>query len=141
MIFTHTYIYTYFFFFKDEFRRWFLARVRVMLAPGSNPFYSLDTQTTSPPSPSSPTCINGHTSHPSAGSPAQELISRFGDYQPTQVMNQHGNCSLPTDFLTCDSCNSVVFIYYNFSISPRSAILPSIVQSIIGTMRCRTLMF
>uniref|UniRef100_A0A4W6DT65 Polyamine-transporting ATPase 13A3 n=1 Tax=Lates calcarifer TaxID=8187 RepID=A0A4W6DT65_LATCA len=38
----------------DEFRRWFLARVRVMLAPGSNPFHSLDTQTTSPSSPSSP---------------------------------------------------------------------------------------
>uniref|UniRef100_A0A8C4F5M9 Polyamine-transporting ATPase 13A3 n=1 Tax=Dicentrarchus labrax TaxID=13489 RepID=A0A8C4F5M9_DICLA len=40
----------------DEFRRWFLARVRVMLAPGSNPFHSLETQTTSPSSPSSPSC-------------------------------------------------------------------------------------
>uniref|UniRef100_A0A3Q1BMN3 Polyamine-transporting ATPase 13A3 n=1 Tax=Amphiprion ocellaris TaxID=80972 RepID=A0A3Q1BMN3_AMPOC len=79
----------------DEFRRWFLARVRVMLAPGSNPFHSLETQTTSPSSPSSPSCpfsspaspplANGHTPHPSDGSPAQELISRFADYQPTQI--------------------------------------------------------
>ncbi|XP_008285779.1 probable cation-transporting ATPase 13A3 [Stegastes partitus] len=79
----------------DEFRRWFLARVRVMLAPGSNPFHSLDTQTTSPSSPSSPSCpfpspaspplANGHTPHPSDGSPAQELIIRFADYQPTQI--------------------------------------------------------
>ncbi|KAI9519380.1 hypothetical protein NQZ68_029548, partial [Dissostichus eleginoides] len=38
----------------DEFRRWFLARVRVMLAPGRNPFHSLETQTTSPSSPSCP---------------------------------------------------------------------------------------
>uniref|UniRef100_A0A4W6DQS8 ATPase 13A3 n=1 Tax=Lates calcarifer TaxID=8187 RepID=A0A4W6DQS8_LATCA len=80
----------------DEFRRWFLARVRVMLAPGSNPFHSLDTQTTSPSSPSSPSCpfsspvssplANGHTPHPSDGGPAQELIRRFADYQPTQVI-------------------------------------------------------
>uniref|UniRef100_A0A8C4FCF4 Polyamine-transporting ATPase 13A3 n=1 Tax=Dicentrarchus labrax TaxID=13489 RepID=A0A8C4FCF4_DICLA len=79
----------------DEFRRWFLARVRVMLAPGSNPFHSLETQTTSPSSPSSPSCpfsspaspplANGHTSHPSDGSPAQELIRRYADYQPTQI--------------------------------------------------------
>uniref|UniRef100_A0A671Z3R9 Polyamine-transporting ATPase 13A3 n=1 Tax=Sparus aurata TaxID=8175 RepID=A0A671Z3R9_SPAAU len=79
----------------DEFRRWFLARVRVMLAPGSNPFHSLETQTTSPSSPSSPTCpfssldspplANGHTPHPSDGSPAQELIRKYADYQPTQI--------------------------------------------------------
>ncbi|GLD45649.1 probable cation-transporting ATPase 13A3 [Lates japonicus] len=54
----------------DEFRRWFLARVRVMLAPGSNPFHSLDTQTTSPSSPSSPPapsppCLpSGQRTHP-----------------------------------------------------------------------------
>lgn len=82
-------------YYQDEFRRWFLARVRVMLAPGSNPFYSLETQTTFPPSPSSPNCpfsslassslANGHTPHPSDGSTAQELIRRFADYQPTQV--------------------------------------------------------
>ncbi|XP_037530511.1 probable cation-transporting ATPase 13A3 [Nematolebias whitei] len=82
----------------DEFRRWFLARVRVMLAPGSNPFHSLETQTTSPssaPSLSSHSCTfsnsaspplaNGHTPHPSDGIPAQELIARFSDYQPTQI--------------------------------------------------------
>ncbi|XP_035032417.1 polyamine-transporting ATPase 13A3 isoform X1 [Hippoglossus stenolepis] len=79
----------------DEFRRWFLARVRVMLAPGSDPFHSLETQTTSPCSPSSPSCpfsspaspslANGHTTHPSDGSPAQELIRRFAEYQPTQI--------------------------------------------------------
>ncbi|XP_017268981.1 probable cation-transporting ATPase 13A3 isoform X2 [Kryptolebias marmoratus] len=82
----------------DEFRRWFLARVRVMLAPGSNPFHSLETQTTSPSSPSSPSShsctfsnssspplANGHTPHPSDEGPAQELIARFSDYQPTQI--------------------------------------------------------
>lgn len=80
---------------KDEFRRWFLARVRVMLAPGSNPFHSLETQTTSPCTPSSPSCpfsspatpavANGHTTQHSDGRPAQELIKRFADYQPVQV--------------------------------------------------------
>ncbi|KAM8873662.1 polyamine-transporting ATPase 13A3 isoform 2-T2 [Spinachia spinachia] len=75
----------------DEFRRWFLARVRVMLAPGSNPFHSLETRTTSP-SPSSPSCpfssphlANGHNLNPSDGGPAQELIRKFADYQPTQI--------------------------------------------------------
>lgn len=78
---------------QDEFRRWFLARVRVMLAPGRNPFYSLETQTTSPSS--SPTCSfssstsptlgNGQNFHSSDGSPAQELIKRYAEYQPTQV--------------------------------------------------------
>ncbi|XP_068460233.1 polyamine-transporting ATPase 13A3 isoform X2 [Clinocottus analis] len=65
----------------DEFRRWFLARVRVMLAPGSNPFHSLETQTTSP----SPQPANGHNPPPSDGSAAQELFGIYGDYQPTQI--------------------------------------------------------
>ncbi|XP_072293964.1 polyamine-transporting ATPase 13A3 [Eucyclogobius newberryi] len=79
----------------DEFRRWFLAKVRVMLAPGSNPFHSLETQTTSTSSPSSPSrpfsspmsppLANGHTPHPSDGSPAQELVKRYADYQPSQI--------------------------------------------------------
>ncbi|KAM9383997.1 polyamine-transporting ATPase 13A3 [Pholidichthys leucotaenia] len=72
----------------DEFRRWFLARVRVMLAQGRNPFHSLDTQTTSPSpfsSTPSPPLANGHTTHPSEGSPAQELIRKFSDYQPTKI--------------------------------------------------------
>uniref|UniRef100_A0A4W6DTC2 Polyamine-transporting ATPase 13A3 n=1 Tax=Lates calcarifer TaxID=8187 RepID=A0A4W6DTC2_LATCA len=47
----------------DEFRRWFLARVRVMLAPGSNPFHI-----------SSP-LANGHTPHPSDGGPSLPLLS------------------------------------------------------------------
>ncbi|XP_061739900.1 polyamine-transporting ATPase 13A3 isoform X2 [Nerophis ophidion] len=63
----------------DEFRRWFLAKVRVMLAPGSNPFHSLDTQTTSPSPPPSPSMANGDTR------PPQELIRRYVDYQPTAI--------------------------------------------------------
>ncbi|XP_054645226.1 polyamine-transporting ATPase 13A3 isoform X2 [Dunckerocampus dactyliophorus] len=72
----------------DEFRRWFLAKVRVLLAPGSNPFHSLETQTTSPASPSSPSCpfsssstslANGDPQHP------QGLSRRYVDYQPTQI--------------------------------------------------------
>uniref|UniRef100_A0A8C5BQU7 ATPase 13A3 n=1 Tax=Gadus morhua TaxID=8049 RepID=A0A8C5BQU7_GADMO len=46
----------------DEFRRWFLAKVRVILAPGRSPFHILDTQTTSPssiPSPDTPTPATG----------------------------------------------------------------------------------
>ncbi|XP_029904873.1 probable cation-transporting ATPase 13A3 isoform X2 [Myripristis murdjan] len=76
----------------DEFRRWFLAKVRVILAPGRNPFHSLETQTTSPspsscptPPSASPPLANGYTPHPSDGSPAQELIRRYADYQPTQI--------------------------------------------------------
>lgn len=76
----------------DEFRRWFLAKVRVMLAPGSDPFHSLETQTTSPSSLSSsfsssvsPSLANGHTPHPSDGSPAQELVKRYADYQPSKI--------------------------------------------------------
>uniref|UniRef100_A0A8C3A359 Polyamine-transporting ATPase 13A3 n=1 Tax=Cyclopterus lumpus TaxID=8103 RepID=A0A8C3A359_CYCLU len=53
------------------------STVGMMLAPGSNPFHSLETQTTSPsPSPTSPSCpfssphlANGHNPHPSDGSP------------------------------------------------------------------------
>ncbi|KAL4630733.1 putative cation-transporting ATPase 13A3 [Arapaima gigas] len=42
----------------DEFKRWFHAKVRIMLAPGRNPFDNLDSQTTS-------TVANGHTLHSS----------------------------------------------------------------------------
>lgn len=83
-----------------------------MLAPGRNPFYSLDTQTTSPNSPSSPTCpfsssaspslANGHTPHLSGGSAAQELIKRFADYQPTQVATPYQN--LNTQQICIDTC-------------------------------------
>ncbi|XP_077463151.1 polyamine-transporting ATPase 13A3 isoform X1 [Stigmatopora argus] len=76
----------------DEFRRWFLAKVRVILAPGSNPFDNLETQTTSPPSPyahsssfSSTSMANGDAHNPSDGVPGRELIRRYVDYQPTKI--------------------------------------------------------
>ncbi|XP_077440742.1 polyamine-transporting ATPase 13A3 isoform X2 [Vanacampus margaritifer] len=78
----------------DEFRRWFLAKVRVILAPGSNPFHRLETQTTSPSSLSSPSCpfssssqslANGDTRHSSDGIPARDLIRRYVDYQPAKI--------------------------------------------------------
>ncbi|XP_057696418.1 polyamine-transporting ATPase 13A3 isoform X3 [Corythoichthys intestinalis] len=77
----------------DEFRRWFLAKVRVILAPGSNPFHNLETQTTSPSSPCTPSSplssttsmANGDTHHPSDGIPTWELIRRYVDYQPTKI--------------------------------------------------------
>ncbi|KAM9795903.1 polyamine-transporting ATPase 13A3 isoform X1 [Syngnathus typhle] len=77
----------------DEFRRWFLAKVRVILAPGSNPFHNLETQTTSPslsPPPfsfssSSSSLANGDTHHSSHGIPAQELIRRYVEYPPTKI--------------------------------------------------------
>ncbi|KAG7488168.1 hypothetical protein MATL_G00031590 [Megalops atlanticus] len=61
----------------DEFKRWFLAKVRVMLAPGRNPFDSLDSQTT-------PTVANGHTPNPS-DSPPEDLIRKYAEYQPMQI--------------------------------------------------------
>ncbi|XP_064186142.1 polyamine-transporting ATPase 13A3 isoform X1 [Anguilla rostrata] len=71
----------------DEFKRWFLAKVRVMLAPGRNPFDCLDSQTTS-------AAANGHTpqSHASQGhtpqpsdSPPEDLIKKYAEYQPMQI--------------------------------------------------------
>ncbi|XP_048107849.1 polyamine-transporting ATPase 13A3 isoform X2 [Alosa alosa] len=62
----------------DEFKRWFLAKVRVMLAPGRDPFDDLDSQTTST------SVANGHTTHNSQ-SPAQELIHKYAEYQPVQI--------------------------------------------------------
>ncbi|KAL1023270.1 hypothetical protein UPYG_G00038510 [Umbra pygmaea] len=61
----------------DEFKRWFLAKVRVMLAPGRNPFDSLETQTSSP-------MANGHSPHRS-DSPAEDFIRKYAEYQPTQI--------------------------------------------------------
>ncbi|XP_030228838.1 probable cation-transporting ATPase 13A3 isoform X2 [Gadus morhua] len=74
----------------DEFRRWFLAKVRVILAPGRSPFHILDTQTTSPssiPSPDTPTPATGKgpRHQTSQADPNQELIHRYGEYQPTQI--------------------------------------------------------
>ena len=75
---------------QDEFRRWFLAKVRVMLAPGRSPFHILDTQTTttSPFTPSpdtTPTAEKGPRHQTPEADPGQELIRRYGEYQPTQV--------------------------------------------------------
>ncbi|XP_028977460.2 probable cation-transporting ATPase 13A3 isoform X2 [Esox lucius] len=61
----------------DEFKRWFLAKVRVMLAPGRNPFDSLETQT-------SPLMANRHSPH-HLDSPAQQFIRKYAEYQPTQI--------------------------------------------------------
>ncbi|XP_046905428.1 polyamine-transporting ATPase 13A3 isoform X1 [Hypomesus transpacificus] len=58
----------------DEFKRWFLAKVRVMLAPGRRPFDSLET----------PAGVNGHVPNPS-DTPAQEFIKKYAEYQPTQI--------------------------------------------------------
>ncbi|XP_062411536.1 polyamine-transporting ATPase 13A3 isoform X2 [Sardina pilchardus] len=63
----------------DEFKRWFLAKVRVMLAPGRNAFDNLDSQTTST------SVANGHTPH-DPQSPAQEFIhNKYAEYQPVQI--------------------------------------------------------
>ncbi|XP_063057304.1 polyamine-transporting ATPase 13A3 isoform X2 [Engraulis encrasicolus] len=61
----------------DEFKRWFLAKVRVMLAPGRNPFDNLDSQTTST------AVANGHTPH--SPSPPQEIRHIYAEYQPMQI--------------------------------------------------------
>ncbi|GLD49990.1 probable cation-transporting ATPase 13A3, partial [Lates japonicus] len=55
--------------------------------PGSNPSAAWDQPAPPAPSPppSPPPLANGHTPHPSDGGPAQELIRRFADYQPTQI--------------------------------------------------------
>ncbi|KAL2089748.1 hypothetical protein ACEWY4_014436 [Coilia grayii] len=65
----------------DEFKRWFLAKVRVMLAPGSNPFDNLDSQTTST------AMANGHTPHAprTSDSPSQEIRHMYAEYQPMQI--------------------------------------------------------
>ncbi|XP_031430958.1 polyamine-transporting ATPase 13A3 [Clupea harengus] len=62
----------------DEFKRWFLAKVRVMLAPSRNPFDNLDSQTTST------AMANGHTPH-NTQSPSQEFIQKYAEYQPVQI--------------------------------------------------------
>uniref|UniRef100_A0A8C9REH5 Polyamine-transporting ATPase 13A3 n=1 Tax=Scleropages formosus TaxID=113540 RepID=A0A8C9REH5_SCLFO len=59
----------------DEFKRWFLAKVRVILAPGRNPFDNLDSQTTL-------TVANGHG--PSGG-----LIRKAQDLQVIRYFTLH----------------------------------------------------
>ncbi|XP_017333775.2 polyamine-transporting ATPase 13A3 isoform X4 [Ictalurus punctatus] len=61
----------------DEFKRWFLAKVRVMLAPGKDPYSSLDSESTTH-------MANGHTPHPSDAS-AKGFIRKYAEYQPVQI--------------------------------------------------------
>ncbi|XP_060797743.1 polyamine-transporting ATPase 13A3 isoform X2 [Neoarius graeffei] len=61
----------------DEFKRWFLAKVRMMLAPGKDPYSSLDSQSTTH-------MVNGHTPHP-GDTPAEDFIKKYAEYQPVQI--------------------------------------------------------
>ncbi|XP_006637789.1 polyamine-transporting ATPase 13A3 isoform X1 [Lepisosteus oculatus] len=61
----------------DEFRTWFRAKVRVMLAPGKSPFDSLDSQDNT-------TLANGHTPH-ATDSPSRGFVKKYAEYQPVQV--------------------------------------------------------
>ncbi|KAI5626585.1 putative cation-transporting ATPase 13A3, partial [Silurus asotus] len=61
----------------DEFKRWFLAKVRVMLAPGKDPYSSLDSQSTTH-------MANGQTSNPS-DTPGEGFIRKYAEYQPVQI--------------------------------------------------------
>ncbi|XP_036409657.1 probable cation-transporting ATPase 13A3 isoform X3 [Megalops cyprinoides] len=58
----------------DEFKRWFRAKVRVMLTSGNNPFHSLDPQTSS-------SVANGHTPH----SPPHDALRKCVENQPVQI--------------------------------------------------------
>ncbi|KAK3533343.1 hypothetical protein QTP70_017177, partial [Hemibagrus guttatus] len=62
---------------QDEFKRWFLAKVRVMLTPGKDPYSSLDSQSTTH-------IANGHTPHPS-DTAAEGFIRKYAEYQPVQI--------------------------------------------------------
>ncbi|KAM6963268.1 polyamine-transporting ATPase 13A3 [Aplochiton taeniatus] len=69
----------------DEFKRWFLAKVRVMLAPGRNPFDNLETQTADA---TSIPVSNGHLPHSggdNSSNPTQEFIRKYAEYQRTQI--------------------------------------------------------
>ncbi|MGH0150703.1 UNVERIFIED_CONTAM: hypothetical protein FKN15_061346 [Acipenser sinensis] len=58
----------------DEFKRWFSAKVRVMLAPGKNPFDC----------PDSKIVVNGHTPHP-AENQTEDCQRKYSEYQPVQI--------------------------------------------------------
>ncbi|XP_030647267.1 probable cation-transporting ATPase 13A3 [Chanos chanos] len=55
----------------DEFKRWFMAKIRVMLAPGKSPFDSLDSLTTPP-------VTNGHSA-------SEDFIRKYAEHQPVQI--------------------------------------------------------
>lgn len=61
----------------DEFKCWFQAKVRVILAPGRNPFECVETQAIS-------AVANGHITHPSSNK-AQEFSRKYAEYQTTQI--------------------------------------------------------
>ncbi|XP_053369609.1 polyamine-transporting ATPase 13A3 [Clarias gariepinus] len=61
----------------DEFRRWFMAKVRVMLTPGNGPYCSLDSQSTTH-------MANGHTPNPS-DTPPEGFIRKYAEHQPVQI--------------------------------------------------------
>ncbi|XP_033883712.3 polyamine-transporting ATPase 13A3-like isoform X2 [Acipenser ruthenus] len=58
----------------DEFKRWFSSKVRVMLAPGKNPFHC----------PDSKTAVNGHTPHPTENQ-TEDCQRKYSEYQPVQI--------------------------------------------------------
>lgn len=58
----------------DEFKRWFRAKVRVMLAPGKNPFDCPDSRIVA----------NGHTPHP-AENQTEDSERKHSEYQPVQI--------------------------------------------------------
>ncbi|KAF5894718.1 putative cation-transporting ATPase 13A3 isoform X1, partial [Clarias magur] len=61
----------------DEFRRWFMAKVRVMLTPGNGPYRSLDSRSTTH-------VANGHTPNPS-DTPPEGFIRKYAKHQPVQI--------------------------------------------------------
>ncbi|XP_041119543.1 probable cation-transporting ATPase 13A3 isoform X2 [Polyodon spathula] len=58
----------------DEFKRWFRAKVHVMLAPGKNPFDCPDSRIVA----------NGHTPHP-AENQTEGCERKYSEYQPLQI--------------------------------------------------------
>ncbi|XP_018612862.1 probable cation-transporting ATPase 13A3 isoform X1 [Scleropages formosus] len=89
----------------DEFKRWFLAKVRVILAPGRNPFDNLDSQTTL-------TVANGHG--PSGGliRKAQDLQIRYFTLHSTKyfwndtIQNFEVFIGLEDQKVTCSAVHS-----------------------------------
>lgn len=74
--------------FQDEFKRWFRAKVRVVLAPGKSPFDGLGSQTTL-------TVTNGHTTHHS-DSPLEDLHRKGSKHQLVQVGHMHAHAHVFT---------------------------------------------
>ncbi|RXM95755.1 putative cation-transporting ATPase 13A3 [Acipenser ruthenus] len=62
----------------DEFKRWFRAKVRVMLAPGKNPFDCPDSRIVA----------NGHTPHP-AENQTEDCERKHSEYQPIRYFTLH----------------------------------------------------